>query len=136
MTFVADTSAWTNHHKAPEVKKRWKQLVLDDHISVCEPVLIELLRSARNMQEFMHVRDVLAAMRQASIVDETWSRALQVNEQLARAGSHRGVSLTDLLVAATAELRGVTVLHYDKDFDLIGEVTGQPMEWIAPRGTL
>jgi predicted nucleic acid-binding protein len=136
MTYVADTSAWTNHHKDPDVQRRWKQLVLDDQIGVCEPVLIELLRSARNMQEFLHIRDVLNAMRQASIADITWNRALEVNEQLARTGSHRGVSLADLLVAAAAEQLGATVLHYDKDFDLIGEVTDQPMEWIAPRGTL
>jgi predicted nucleic acid-binding protein len=34
----------------------------------------------------------------------------------------------DLIIAATAELAGLTVLHLDKDFDVIGEITGQPVE--------
>jgi predicted nucleic acid-binding protein len=46
----------------------------------------------------------------------------------------RGVKLPDLLVAATAERHDVTVLHYDHDFDLIADVTGQRVEWIVPRG--
>jgi hypothetical protein len=35
-----------------------------------------------------------------------------------------------VIVAATAELAGLTVLHCDKDFDLIASVTGQPAEWL------
>jgi hypothetical protein len=31
-------------------------------------------------------------------------------------------------LAACAELAGLTVLHLDKDFDLIADITGQPME--------
>jgi predicted nucleic acid-binding protein len=37
----------------------------------------------------------------------------------------------DLIVAATAELAGLTVVHLDKNFDLIAEVTGQPTERLA-----
>jgi len=33
-----------------------------------------------------------------------------------------------LLIAAAAELAGLTVLHLDKDFDLIASITGQPAE--------
>jgi predicted nucleic acid-binding protein len=33
-----------------------------------------------------------------------------------------------LIVAATAELAGLIVVHVDKDFDVIAEVTGQPVE--------
>ena len=43
----------------------------------------------------------------------------------------RAPSIPDLLVSAAAELGGLTVLHVDKDFDLIAEVTGQPMERLA-----
>ncbi len=39
------------------------------------------------------------------------------------------------LIAATAERHGVTVLHYDGDFDLITAITGQPTTWVAPAGT-
>ena len=51
-------------------------------------------------------------------------------------GQHRAVSVPDLLIAATAETEGLTVLHYDQDFDLIAEITGQPCEWMVPRGSL
>lgn len=37
----------------------------------------------------------------------------------------------DLIIAATAELAGLTVLHLDKDFEIIAEVTGQPTERLA-----
>ncbi len=40
-----------------------------------------------------------------------------------------------LLIAATAERRRVTVLHYDHEYDLIASVTGQEVHWIVPRGT-
>jgi predicted nucleic acid-binding protein len=44
--------------------------------------------------------------------------------------------LPDLVIAATAELNGATVLHYDADYDRIADVTGQPTEWVAERGSL
>lgn len=55
-------------------------------------------------------------------------RAVEVQLLLADQGHHRAVSVPDLVVAATAELAGLTVLHVDKDFDLIATTTGQPME--------
>lgn len=58
-------------------------------------------------------------------------RAVEVQTLLADGGRHRGPSVPDLIVAATAELAGLTVLHVDKDFDLIAEITGQPTERMA-----
>ncbi len=55
-------------------------------------------------------------------------RALAVQVMLAERGMHRAASIPDLLVAATAEKRGLVVLAVDKDFDLIAEVTGQPVQ--------
>jgi hypothetical protein len=46
------------------------------------------------------------------------------------------VGFPDLLIAAVAERERVTVLHYDSDFDLTAEVTGQAMQWVVPRGTV
>jgi len=51
---------------------------------------------------------------------------------LADRGRHRAPSVPDLLVAAAAELSGLTVLHLDKDFELIAEITGQPVERLSP----
>ena len=55
-------------------------------------------------------------------------RAVEVLALLADRGQHRAPSIPDLIIAATAELAGLTVLHLDKDFDLIAQITGQPME--------
>lgn len=55
-------------------------------------------------------------------------RALEVQLLLANQGQHRAPSIPDLIIAATAELAGLIVLHLDKDFDLIAELTGQASE--------
>jgi predicted nucleic acid-binding protein len=61
-------------------------------------------------------------------------RAIEVLTVLADRGQHRAPSIPDLLIAATAELAGLTILHCDKDFDLIAGTTGQPSEWLdVPR---
>jgi predicted nucleic acid-binding protein len=48
----------------------------------------------------------------------------------------RGRKLPDLLIAAAAEANGLTVLHYDADFDRISAVTGQRCEWVVPSGSV
>ena len=58
-------------------------------------------------------------------------RAVEVQQALADIGHHRAPSIPDLLIAATAELAGLTVLHVDKDFDLIAAITGQPVERLS-----
>jgi predicted nucleic acid-binding protein len=58
-------------------------------------------------------------------------RAVEVLTLLADRGQHRAPSVPDLIIAAAAELAGLTVLHCDKDFDLIASVTGQPSEWLT-----
>ena len=55
-------------------------------------------------------------------------RSVEVLTLLADRGQHRVPSIPDLIIAATAELAGLTVLHLDKDFEIIADVTGQPIE--------
>ena len=68
--------------------------------------------------------------------DEDWRRALDVQAALWRGGRIRAVGLPDLLIAAVAERERVTVLHYDGDYELIAQVTAQPVQWVVPRGTV
>ena len=58
-------------------------------------------------------------------------RAVEVLTLLADRGQHRAPSIPDLIIAATAELAGLTVLHLDKDFDVIAQITGQPVERLS-----
>jgi predicted nucleic acid-binding protein len=55
-------------------------------------------------------------------------RAVEVLSLLADRGQHRAPSIPDLIIAAAAELAGLTVLHVDEDFEVIAAITGQPME--------
>ena len=84
------------------------------------------------------MRDDLSALRDVGMGERVWRRATDVLELLAEAGPlhHRRVALPDLLIAAAAELAELPVLHYDRDFELIAEVTGQPVRPIAPLGSL
>lgn len=58
-------------------------------------------------------------------------RAVEILALLADRGQHRAPSIPDLIIAATAELAGLTVLHLDKDFEVIADVTGQPVERLS-----
>ncbi len=68
----------------------------------------------------------LAAMPVEYLTPKIEDRALEVQLLLADRGQHRGPSIPDLIIAATAELSGLTILHVDKDFDTITSLTGQP----------
>jgi predicted nucleic acid-binding protein len=70
----------------------------------------------------------LAAMPVEYLTPAIEDRSLEVQLLLADVGKHRGPSIPDLLIAATAELVGLTVLHVDRDFELISELTGQPTQ--------
>lgn len=91
---------------------------------------LEVGYSARSGSD---LRRVLSSPIVSSLLGETFTpaiedRALDVQALLADRGQHRAPSIADLLIAATAELRSLTVLHLDRDFELIAEVTGQPIE--------
>ncbi len=73
-------------------------------------------------------RPPLSSMPLEHLTPAMENRALEVQMLLADQGQHRAPSVPDLLLAATAELVGLTVLHVDKDFDLIAAVTGQAVE--------
>jgi hypothetical protein len=62
-------------------------------------------------------------------------RARQVQRLLA-SRSQRGRKVPDLLIAAAAEAAGLTLLHYDNDFELIAKVTGQTCQWVVPAGSI
>lgn len=135
---LADTSAWTNKAKDPEVQRAFDALVAGSEIATCDAVKMELLWSARDHAEFVRRRENLDALARCPIGPQVWRRAIDVFEQLAARGPlhHRQVQLPDLLVAAAAEAAEIPLCHYDADFDLIAEVTGQPVRAIAPLGSL
>lgn len=134
--YSIDTSAW--HRRAnPLVQLRFVELVDADQIAVCDQARLEILYSARNPADYDRLLLRLSSLHVTPTTQAAWVRAIQVQQALSRAGGlhHRSVKIADLVIAAACELADQVVLHYDQDFDRIAEVTGQPTEWIAPRGS-
>jgi len=133
---LADTSAWTNRHRDDATRFDFDARVMRGEVAICPPVLMEVLWSARASADFEDTVSRMAALPQLEADRPAWDRAVAVWRELARRGRHRQAPQPDLLVAAVAELAGVPVCHYDPHFEVIAEVTGQPVRAIAPLGTL
>jgi hypothetical protein len=134
--YLADTSALARLRHLP-VAEVLGPLIEAGLVATCGVIEFELAWAARTSAEL----DALRADRDAgyewlATQDEDWRRALHVQADLWRSGQMRSVGLPDLLVAAVAEREHVTVLHYDADYDLVAEITGQPVRWVVPRGAV
>ena len=99
-------------------------------------VVMELLWTSRSQQDFEDIRRDLDALAKVTNDQDSWDRAMNVWRELVIQGPHRQVKIPDLLVAASAEIAGLSVCHYDADFDVIATVTGQSVRAIAPLGSL
>lgn len=132
--YLADKSALGRLRK-PAVSAILGPLIQQGVVAICGAVELEMLFSARNATDHDRMRTYLGAFEWLAIFDECWDRALDVHRELAVRGRHRAVPMPDLLIAATAERHGVIVLHYDADFEVIAEVTGQRTRWVVPQGT-
>ncbi len=134
--FLLDTSAWARID-APPVAARCLPLIRAGLVATCSVVDLEVLYSARGPDSYAAARDERGlALELVAIEQPVLDRAVDVQAALARRGEHRGASLPDLVIAAAAERAGVTILHYDADYELIASITGQPIEWVVPRGSL
>jgi len=136
---LADTSAWVWSRRAGgALRERFDQGVRTGLVATCDMVRFELMASARDAAELAAIRFELSMQPSCEIAAPEWSRALDVYESLGglNPGRHRTVGHQDLLIAAAAESASVPVLHYDSDYELIARLTGQPMLWLAPRGSL
>lgn len=135
-TYLADKSALA-HMKDPDVAAKLAPLIMDGEVATCGVVELEVLYSARSERDLAATRaERAAAFPRIAMSEIDFLRAEDVITQLARRGHHRAVSLPDLLIAAVAERSKLVVMHYDSDYDEIAAVTGQRVEWIAPRGSL
>jgi len=135
-SYLADTSALARLPHAP-VAAVLGPLIEAGLVATCGVIEFELGWATRSSAEFGQLRaDRDVGYEWLATRDEDWRRALDVQASLWRSGRMRSVGLPDLLIAAVAERERVTVLHYDGDYDLIAEVTGQATQWVVPRGTV
>jgi predicted nucleic acid-binding protein len=134
--YLADKRALTRSDLRPGVRDVVEPLLLAGRIATCGIVDLELLYSAPDAATYAELADGLRSMPRVPVTEAVVDRAIEVQAALAARSEHRSVPLPDLLIAACAESAGLTVLHYDADFDRIASVTGQAVQWVVPRGSV
>lgn len=132
--YLVDKSALARMPLAP-VRARLGPIIEAGEAATCAIIDLEVLFSARNHVEHERIRARRAlSYALVPMTQEIFRRAIDIQSLLAKDGHHR-LPIPDLIVAA-AESAGLTVLHYDADFDQIAARTGQPTEWVVPRGSV
>ena len=108
----------------------WAERIERGLVRISTITRLEVGYSARTAADHLALRvePPLASMPVEYLTPKIEDRAVEIQAALAGRGQHRAPSIPDLLVAATAELALLTVLHVDKDFELIADLTGQPTE--------
>jgi predicted nucleic acid-binding protein len=134
LTHLLDTSVLTRLRE-PTVRGAIELRVQNGQLARAGISDLEIGFSARNAAEWDRLADALEAFELVETSAEHVRRAKQVQRLLA-SKHQRGRKLPDLLVAAAAEASGLTVLHYDSDFDLIAAATGQSCAWVVPAGSV
>ena len=111
----------------------WANRIERGLVGVTTVTLLEVGYSARSAADLSTVLSTppLVAMPVEYFTPSVEERAVEVQRLLAERGQHRAPSIPDLLIAAAAELNRRTILHLDKDFELIAELTGQPTERLS-----
>jgi predicted nucleic acid-binding protein len=108
----------------------WANRIERGLVAITTVTLLEAGFSARSAGDLGRAlgSPPLASMPVEYLTPGAEDRTVEVQRLLAERGQHRVPSVPDLLIAAVAELNQRTVLHLDRDFDLIADLTGQPME--------
>ncbi|MEX0836266.1 MAG: PIN domain nuclease [Nitriliruptor sp.] len=132
--YLVDKSAYEQQRHDERAEATLTAIATEGRLAVCEIIALELLCSTRNASDYEALRTHLDALTWLPVDAAVTRAALDVQRRLAQRGQHR-CPIPDLLVAATPLVHDATVLHYDRDFDLIAEVTGQPTAWIIQRGS-
>lgn len=132
VSWLVDKSALVRLGSSPDAPL-WADRIGRGLVRITSVTLLEVGYSARSPTDWNRVLNgiPIAAMPVEYLTPAMEDRALGVQGLLAARGQHRAPSIPDLLIAAAAELASLVVLHLDKDFDLVAEVTGQPVEALA-----
>lgn len=134
LTHLLDTSV-VSRLGAPSVRAVIQPLVSDGRIGRAGITDLEVGYGSRNAREWDQDMADLAIFDLVETTADHIRRARQVQRLLA-SRSQKGRQVPDLLIAAAAEEAGLTLLHYDADFNQIAQVTGQICQWVVPPGTI
>lgn len=134
LRYLIDTSVLSRLRTA-EVRSRVEGLLHAGDLHVSRLSLLELGFSARSKDEWAGIQNACRAFSIVEVTDEDYTQALVTQRDLAEKGL-RGLKVPDLLIAASAARTHAAVLHYDRDFDHIGQVNGQVTEWVVAPGSV
>jgi predicted nucleic acid-binding protein len=128
-TWLIDKSALVRLAASPDGAE-WAARIERGAVRITTVTRLEVGYSARSGPDLRAGlrQPPLAAMPVEYLTPAIEDRAVEVLTLLADRGQHHAPSIPELIIAATAELAGLTVLHLDKDFDIIADITGQPLE--------
>lgn len=123
MTFLADTSMVVRLRRGREIEARWVDAVRAGLVAVCPVVEAELIRATASKADRDELRRLLRGLFSwQPMPEDAWRFVQRIQDGLVDLGQHKGPSVADLLVAATAEAWGLTILHVDTDFETIARV--------------
>jgi predicted nucleic acid-binding protein len=131
---LVDKSAWEQTRYDDRARSRLHQLRDAGQLAICVISAAELLYSARNASELRRIHLDLSTLPYLHLTDDAERRAPDIMAALAEKGQHR-TPIPDLMIAAIAVTARAVILHYDADYERIAAVTGQPHEWVVPRGS-
>jgi predicted nucleic acid-binding protein len=131
---LADKSAWEQARYDKEARRRLHELRETGQLAICVVSLAELLYSTRNAEELARTRLDLSSLAYLHMTPAAELKLCDTMAALALRGQHR-MPIPDLMLAAIAQSHSAVVLHHDADYERIADITGQPHEWIVPRGT-
>jgi predicted nucleic acid-binding protein len=128
-SWLVDKSALVRLAASPDAAE-WAARIERGLVLITTVTRLEIGYSARSGPDLRAglQRPPISSMPVEYLTPAIEDRAVEILTLLADRGQHRAPSVPDLIIAATAELAGLTLLHLDKDFDLIAEITGQPLE--------
>lgn len=126
-SWLIDKSALTRISTASD---DWVSRIQRGLVRISTVTMLEIGFSTRNgaAHRITLGEPPVSSMRVEHLTPAIEARAVEIQMLLADRGQHRAPSIPDLLIAATAEIARLTVLHIDKDFDLIAAITGQSIE--------
>ena len=134
--FLIDTSA-AARMRLTAVADRLEPLITGGLVATCATLDAEALYSARSPAEYEQLRaDRREAYEYLPTDDAHWQQAFDAQRSLARTGRHRAVGIADLLTAVLAAQHGMTVVHYDADFEIAAEVLPFEHRWVLSRGSV
>ncbi len=131
LTWLIDKSALVRVGRSGEAEQ-WLDRINRGLVQISIPTLLEVGYSATSPTDWSAAIETppISLMPLAGITPAVERRAIEVQGILADQGHHRAPSVPDLLIAAIGEVNGLVVLHQDKDFELIAEITEQELERI------